>query len=227
MVYIVSHTWPDRWTAPGKKSGLAVYSNCDEVELFNGYHQDSLGRRARGGKGTHFQWDDVNVTYNVLYAEGRVGGKVVATDCIRLHHLPDAPSQPDHPDKKATDLLAPQTGCTYLYRVNCGGDDYVDHHGNKWMADRAYSEGDSWGSISWATKYPDFPPDFGSLRKICIPVENTTDAALFQTFRYGREQLGYTFAVPYGDYQVELYFIEPWYGVGGGMDCTGWRSFDV
>jgi len=29
------------------------------------------------------------------------------------------------------------------------------------------------------------------------------------------------------NYQVELYFMKPWYGIGGGMDCTGWRLFDV
>ena len=40
-------------------------------------------------------------------------------------------------------------------------------------------------------------------------------------------KLKYRFPVPDGDYRVELYFTEPWYGVGGGMDCTGWRVFDV
>jgi len=30
-----------------------------------------------------------------------------------------------------------------------------------------------------------------------------------------------------GDYRVELYLTEPWYGRGGGMDCAGWRLFDI
>ncbi len=34
MVYIVSHTWLDRWTAPAAKN-VWVYSNCEQVELFN------------------------------------------------------------------------------------------------------------------------------------------------------------------------------------------------
>ena len=36
-----------------------------------------------------------------------------------------------------------------------------------------------------------------------------------------------SFRYPDGNYQVELYFVEPWYGTGGGMDCKGWRLFDV
>jgi hypothetical protein len=30
-----------------------------------------------------------------------------------------------------------------------------------------------------------------------------------------------------GDYLIELYFAEPWWGVGGGIDCSGFRLFDV
>ena len=228
MVYIVSHTWPDRWTTPGKKSGIVVYSNCDEVELFNDDGQRSLGRRTRGPKGSHFQWDDVEILYNELSAEGRVGGRVVATDRIRLHHLPAPPAaigkirvQP------ADDPVIPLPGRNYLYRVNCGGPDYTDHLGHRWLADRDFSPGDAWGSLSWASDYPDFSPAFGSQRKIYDPIAGTADEALFQTFRYGRDRLRYLFAVPDGDYTVELLFTEPWYGTGGGLDCTGWRLSDV
>ncbi len=228
MVYIVSHTWPDRWTTPGKKSGIVVYSNCDEVELFNDDRDRSLGRRTRGAKGTHFQWDDVEIDYNVLYAEGRVDGKVVATDCIVLHHLPAALHRRElNGDVSAAASTAPQPGQNYLYRVNCGGPDYVDVQGNRWLADRDFAPGDSWGSISWAADYPNLPPAFGSQRRIYDPIAGTADDPLFQTFRYGRDRLRYVFAVPDGDYRIELYFIEPWYGTGGGLDCTGWRLFDV
>jgi hypothetical protein len=50
---------------------------------------------------------------------------------------------------------------------------------------------------------------------------------LFQTFRYGRDKLAFEFPVPDGEYTIELYFSEPWYGTGGSLDCTGWRLFDV
>ena len=35
------------------------------------------------------------------------------------------------------------------------------------------------------------------------------------------------FDFPDGEYLVELYFIEPWLGIGGGMNAKGMRLFDV
>ncbi len=226
MVYIVSHTWPDRWTEPGKKSGLLVYSNCDEVELFNDAGgRESLGVRQQGGPGAPFRWDDADIRYNVLYAEGRVAGKTVARDAIVLKHLPEAPHGRELRGK-VKNLTMPTGGLNYLYRVNCGGPDYTDVNGKRWLADRELREGLSWGSTSWAAEYADLPARFGSQRESAEVIQGTDDQALFQTYRYGREQLSYSFAVPDGEYRMELYFTEPWYGAGGG-DATGWRLFDV
>jgi beta-galactosidase len=227
MVHVVSHTWPDRWDAPGVKRGLEVYSNCDEVELFNGAGTRSLGVRKQGGPGVPFRWDDVEITTNVLYAEGRVGGKTVARDAIYLKNLPPVPAT-EHAalvGPEAVSVLG-EANWNYLYRVNCGGPDLVDSHGQTWFADRDLSPGDPWGSRSWAADYPTLPPRFGSQREFYEPVRGTRDEALFHTYRYGREKLRYEFAVPNGDYRVELYFVEPWYGRGGG-DATRWRLFDV
>jgi beta-galactosidase len=94
MVYIVSHTWLSRWTAAATKT-VWVYSNCDSVELFNSYGTNSFGKRARtAGENaikTRFQWDNINVQYNVLYAQGLRGGAVVARDTIILKNLPSPP----------------------------------------------------------------------------------------------------------------------------------------
>ena len=90
MVYIVSHSWKDRWKEPGKKD-IWVYSNCDTVELFNDYGSVSFGKQTKtaGPRGdTRFQWDDADVKYNVLYAEGYYEGKLVARDTIILDNLP-------------------------------------------------------------------------------------------------------------------------------------------
>ena len=125
MVYIVSHTWPSRWTRPGVKNNIAVYSNCDEVELFNDVNEQSLGRKRRNGIGTHFQWDSVNIQFNVLFAIGYVNGREVAHDYIVLNHLPSSP----HLEKffrNSKPLSEPAPGYNYLYRVNCGGGEYVD-----------------------------------------------------------------------------------------------------
>ncbi|MDF7814133.1 malectin domain-containing carbohydrate-binding protein [Hymenobacter sp. YC55] len=226
MVYIASHTWPDRWLKPGRKDSIAVYSNCDEVELFNDVNAASLGRKTRAGIGTHFQWDGVDVRYNVLYAVGYVAGKAVARDYIVLNHLPAAPGFRAFL-ADAQPITAPQPGHNYLYRVNCGGPAYVDRHGSTWQADQPRTNSQTWGSESWTRDFPGLSPFFASQRRTHDPIQGTTDWPLFQSFRYGREKLRYAFPVPNGEYMVELYFVEPWLGTGGGLDCTGWRLFDV
>jgi hypothetical protein len=225
MVYLASHTWPDRWLQPGLKDSIAVYSNCDEVELFNDVNVTSLGRKTRAGIGTHFQWDKANIQYNVLYAVGYVGGKAVAKDYIVLHHLPKAPGF-EKLLAGAQPITAPQPGLNYLYRVNCGGPAYVDRHGSQWLPDQPRTSPTTWGSESWTREFPGVSPFFASQRRTFDPIQGTTDWPLFQDFRYGREKLRYTFPVPDGDYQVELYFTEPWLGTGG-LNCAGWRLFDV
>ena len=226
MVYIVSHTWTNRWQQPSKKSGIIVYSNCDEVELFNDVKSFSLGKRTKVGKGTHFQWDDVNVQYNVLYAVGYVNGKAVAEDVIVLDNLPQAPLFAQLIDKQ-NNITKPEPNYNYIYRVNCGGADYTDINQNRWLADRHKSDKNSWGSLSWTDDFGNLPAFLASQRCTKDPIAGTADWALFQTFRYGRDRLRYQFPLPDGEYRVELYFIEPWYGTGGGMDCEGFRMFDV
>ncbi|HET9502725.1 MAG TPA: malectin domain-containing carbohydrate-binding protein, partial [Hymenobacter sp.] len=229
MVYLASHTWPDRWLAPGRKDSITVYSNCDEVELFNDVNAVSLGRKTRaGGIGTHFQWDGVDIKYNVLYAVGYVGGKAVAKDYLVLHHLPAAPHLGALLGQESGQpLTAAQPGYHYLYRVNCGGPAYTDHLGQAWAADQPRTSPETWGSESWTREFPGLNPFFASQRRTFDPIAGTADGPLFQDFRYGREQLRYAFPVPDGEYLVELYFAESWLGTGGGLDCTGWRLFDV
>lgn len=225
MVYIVSHTWPQRWTSPGKKDNIRIYSNCDEVELFNDVRNVSLGRKTNPGRGLHFQWDGADIAYNVLYAVGYVNGKAVAHDIVTLYNLPEAPHLKDLSDSK--EVIKAQPDLQYLYRVNCGGPDYTDHEGNTWNADRPLAGTNHWGSVSWTNGFEGLPPAYASQRRTTDPVGGTQNEALFQTFRYGNKKLAYTFPVPNGTYQVELYFSEPWYGIGGGLNCTGWRMFDV
>jgi beta-galactosidase len=220
MVYIVSHTWPNRWMKPGIKDSVIVYSNCDEVELFNDIDNASLGKQKRNGIGTHFQWDKVNIRYNVLYAVGYVNGKAVARDAITLFHLPQSP----HFSRlyaKATSITKRQEGYRYLFSINCGGGNYKDEQGNSWEFDGYYK--------SWTNDFSEMPRDFASQRRIFSPIKNTKDWQLFQTFRYGKDKLKYEFPVDedYDDYIVELYFIEPWLGIGGGINAKGMRVFDV
>ncbi|WP_229743008.1 malectin domain-containing carbohydrate-binding protein [Wenyingzhuangia marina] len=226
MVYIVSHSWPNRWTKPGIKNSIDVYSNCDEVELFNDVNQESLGKLKNPGLGEHFQWKNINVKYNVLYAVGYVNGKAVAKDYILLNSLPESKRFNDLM-AETNEVLQPQEDYNYIYRVNSGGDDYVDTYGNTWMADVHKTDKNTWGSKSWTDEFKDLPTFYASQRTTYDPIKGTQDWKLFQDFRYGGNQLKYEFPVPDGEYLVELYFNEPWYGTGGGMDCTDWRVFDV
>jgi hypothetical protein len=219
MVYIVSHTWPNRWMKPGIKDSIYVYSNCDEVELFNDLNGASLGRKKKNGIGTHFQWDSVNIRYKVLSAVGYVNGKMAATDVIVLNHLPQSPNFKDFTDRYNS-VLSPKKDYNYVYRVNCGGADYTDENGNNWQADKNFA-------TSWTKDFTEVPENFTSQRRTFSPIKGTNDWKLFQTFRYGKDKLKYEFTLPDGEYLVELYFIEPWLGIGGGIKASGMRLFDV
>lgn len=132
------------------------------------------------------------------------------------------------------DLLKPAEGYTYLYRVNCGGDAVTDSYGSEWEQD------DSVYSHSWAERFGmnPFTASQGHITSRIHGLKSSSDASknvaahdakLFQYFRWGRHALNYQFAVPDGEYRVELYFAEPWLGKyeGAGIDCEGERIFDV
>jgi hypothetical protein len=114
-------------------------------------------------------------------------------------------------------------GYNYLYRINCGGDNYTDESGQNWAKD------DSTVSCSWAGDFKELNPYQASQSVTNDPIRGTRDWPLFGHFRFGRQKLNYHFAVPDGRYRVELYFTEPWHGTGGGVatDCEGLRIFDV
>lgn len=132
------------------------------------------------------------------------------------------------------DLLKPAEGYTYLYRVNCGGDAVTDSYGSEWEQD------DCVYSHSWAERFGmnPFTASQGHITSRIHGLKSSSeashhaaahDAQLFQYFRWGRHALNYQFAVPDGEYRVELYFAEPWLGKheGAGIDCEGERIFDV
>ena len=224
-VLIAGSTWPDRWTAPAQPHDLSIFSNCEEVELFNDLSGPALARLSRSSDGAPFLFRDIAPLTRVLHAVGRIGGRPVAQDTILLNHLPEAPLRAQALAGEY-DSLAPHSGYTSILRVNCGGPAYTDSHGHRWEADRDWVPGASWGAQSWASAFPGLDPALGSIRRIHTPVTGTRDEPLYQDFRYGRTALVERFALPDGDYLVDLHFTEPWYGRGG-VDARGWRLFDV
>jgi len=222
MVYIVSHTWPDRF-AKRTRATVEAYSNCDSVKLYNdAVDSVYLGKKKNNGRGTHFMWENRDIRYNVLRAVGYFGGKAVAEDVIILNNLEKAPFF-DSLYKDVKPILKAQTNYNYIYRVNCGGDNYTDEFGQLWLKD------DTTFSRSWAADFRELNPFLTSQRTTSDPIKGTHDWSLFGHFRFGRHKLKYEFPVPDGLYRVELFFTEPWHGTGGGIgtDGEGLRIFDV
>ena len=120
------------------------------------------------------------------------------------------------------DLVKGAVGYQYLYRINCGGDAFKDEFGQHWQAD------DTIYSHSWGQDFGMHPYQ-ASQRHITDAIRGTKSDELFQFFRFGRHRLWYDLPVPDGDYRIELYFVEPWHGKGGGEkdDYEGLRIFDV
>ena len=167
-------------------------------------------------------WENRDIRYNVLRAVGYYKGKPVAEDIIVLNGLEQAP----HFDvlyQNAKPVLKGEDGYNYLYRINCGGDDYTDSFGQLWMQDNTHY------SRSWAANFKELNPYLASQRTTNDPIRGSRDWKLFQHFRFGRHQLEYNFPVADGTYRIELYFTEPWHGTGGSAstDCEGLRIFDV
>lgn len=227
MLYIASHTWPERWNSAGIKNNINIYSNCDEVALMNDIDGPVLARQKNPGLGKHFVFNNVFIKYNVLYAVGYVDGKAVAKDVLVLNNLTRSPNFEALYAFEDNGLIKPTTGLNYIYRYNCGGGDYTDQFGNVWLADRRKTTSNAYGSSSWTNAFPGIPAFFASQRRTFDPISNTRDWGLFQEFRYGRDELKFEFEVPDGEYQVELFFIEPWLGTGGGTDASKWRLFDI
>jgi len=225
VVYIVSQTWPERWITPGFKDSILVFSNCDSVVLYNDYKNCYVGGRKRNSNNFYFQWDSIFINYGLLYAEGYIDGKVATTDMILLNHLP-LPPMYNRFKKDEVSVNKPDHYINYIYRVNCGGPDFIDEYGNLWMADQPLSNESQWGSHSWSQEF-NLPWNYGSQRRIFNDIKGTRDLKLFQSFRYVNENFYYYFSLPdTGMYIVELYFIEPWYGKNN-LYCKDWRVFDI
>ena len=223
MVYLVSHTWADRFTTGRRRTNIEAYSNCDSVLLYNDATDNIfLGRKKNNGIGTHFTWENRDIRYNVLRAVGYYGGKPACEDILVLKGLEQSPGfETLYAD--ARPVLKGADGYNYLYRINCGGDTYTDSFGQTWTQDNTTV------SHSWAEDYKELNPYLASQRTTADPIRGTRDWKLFQSFRFGRHKLQYDLPLPNGDYRVELYFTEPWHGTGGSVstDCEGLRIFDV
>ncbi len=225
MVYIPMHNWTNRWLKPGVKNGIVVYSNCDEVELYNDLKQP-IARMKNPGIGIPFVFNNILLSTNVLVAIGLQNGKFsVASDEVVISPFPANKKFLNTFKIDSQNITQPQNELNYLYRINCGGDTYLDSNKNLWHADNS-NINSSFYSTSWTNQFDIKPKIFASQRTTSNLLKGVTNEKLFQSFRYGKQELKYHFKVPDGEYLVELYFVEPWFGLGN-INATGWRIFDV
>ena len=137
---------------------------------------------------------------------------------VHSHYMVTTPTAAD----RNRNLVKGAEGYHYLFRINCGGDAYIDEFGQQWQAD------DTLYSHSWGQDFGMHPYQ-ASQRHLTHDIRGTKSDPLFQFFRFGRHRLWYDFSVPDGDYRIELYFAEPWHGKDAleTDDYEGLRIFDV
>ena len=178
---------------PGRNQPDGAYRRIDKIGPIN-------------YKGLATVWEEPTPAY-YMYRERYVGGKTT-----------DHKTAAD----RNRDLVKGAEGYHYLYRINCGGDAFVDEFGQQWTAD------DTLYSHSWGQDFGMHPYQ-ASQRHITENIHGTMSDELFQYFRFGRHRLWYDLSVSDGEYRVELYFVEPWHGRNGGEkdDYEGLRIFDV
>ncbi|HJT24115.1 MAG TPA: malectin domain-containing carbohydrate-binding protein, partial [bacterium] len=92
------------------------------------------------------------------------------------------------------------SGAASIWRVHCGGPQYVDSQGQTWAADTNFNGGSTYQTNN--------------------SISSTTDPALYDDERAGNP-FTYTFNVPPGPYQVTLRFAEIFWG------SPGQRVFNV
>ncbi|MDA3894299.1 MAG: beta galactosidase jelly roll domain-containing protein [Salinivirgaceae bacterium] len=86
MLYIVPSTWSQNKLTEVPVS-IWAYSNCDSVLLYNDYKEMPIGARSKNAgprSDTRFQWDNVKLKNNVVYAEGWFNNEIVARDTLLI-----------------------------------------------------------------------------------------------------------------------------------------------
>ncbi len=206
--YIPAEKEPMVYIVPNiSKDSIRVYSNCGSVKLSCGKWSETKSK----AKGTSlFKWTDAALDGDVITATAYHNGKAVAADSLAM------PSYHGWDES----VFRPAEGYHYYHNINCGGDEYIDVFGTSWSQDNT-----TW-SKSWGSKFPEEASPYQASQ---TSSQMLMASPLFRRSRFGRHELSYHLPTPPGDYRVELYFIEPWYGRGASetTDYEGLRMFDV
>ena len=96
--YIESHTWLERYGAPGEKREVKVFSNCQEIELFiNGKSQGRLKKDIKKFPAGGLDWKVLfKEGENQITAVGYNDGVKTASDSVKLHYTTVENGKPDN-----------------------------------------------------------------------------------------------------------------------------------
>ncbi len=150
---------PDCSEKPGVKNGIVVYSNCDEVALYDDLKQP-IARMKNPGIGIPFVFNNILLSTNVLVAIGLQNGKFSgASDEVVINAFPQNKKISNTHKNNKQNITLPQKEHTYLYRINCGGDACLDSNKNLWNADNS-NINSSFYSTSWTNQFDIKPKAF-------------------------------------------------------------------
>jgi len=83
-----------------------------------------------------------------------------------------------------------------VLRVNCGGEEFTDAEGHRWLADREWERGCDWGAVGGQT----------NTREATLPILETPRPELYRCERHRLDC--YRFALDAGVYTVRMHFAE-------------------
>ncbi len=129
-------------------------------------------------------------------ASGATRDPAISAIEVRVHGSASTPTSTPTPSPTPTDTPAPTatpTPLPYDQAVNSGSVTYTDAANTVWAGDKKYVTG-SWGFMG------------GSAKTVVVPINNTTEDALYQSYRENMNE--YRFTVPNGSYIVTLAFAE-------------------
>ncbi len=174
----------------------------------------SLGLNSNGWFLPSYQVDDLEIQVVAISAFNEAGESTLSNS--RRFNDDDADGYPNASDSAPNDPSIPSSGSdpgtepppddgggtsppppgggtsAASYRLNAGGDDYVDAAGNPWKADAPYA-------------------NTGIATEKSVNISRTPDDSLYQTQRWSTSrQTGFSYALPIqnGDYRLRLHFVE-------------------
>jgi hypothetical protein len=186
----------ERWNTGTVQYRLSVPNGTYNVTLkFAEIWFNTAGQRVfntvLNGSVVDSQFDPAAAAGGAYKAIDRTYTVIVTTGQIAIDLVPVI----SNPKVSAIEITMGSTPTFAPIRVRAGGGAYTDGAGHVWAADTGYVNGSTYSTS--------------------VPIANTTTPALYQAERWNSGTLQYRFAVPNGNYNVNLKFAEIYFNTAG------------